>query len=168
MTRSNWDETWMHVSYAIAQRSLCDRDQVGAVIVTSDNSVVSVGYNGPPSGFDHGDETCFLWCPRTTKALPSSSSELCPGYTDCPSLHAEANALSVCDRTHREGGTLYITSAPCYGCAKLIANSGITHVVFAMNDRSRGRMSRGSQKALYFLEDCGIDCRAWSEPNGNA
>lgn len=76
-------------------------------------------------------------------------------YANCPSLHAEANALSVCDRAQREDGTIYTTSVPCMDCAKLIANSGIAIVVYRDTPRGRER-ERRDESPLAFLSECGV------------
>lgn len=154
--RPNWDDTWLTVARVVAERSLCDRDRVGAVIVSATNRIVATGYNGPPGDFQHGNLSCRHWCKRSQVdngfRAPEVVRELIAAdYSDCPSLHAEANALSVCDRSVREGGTIYVTSDVCYGCAKLIANSGLV-TVCAIDTGTR----RHSNDAYSFLEDCGV------------
>lgn len=147
----------MQVARTVALRSLCERDQVGAVIVTRGNRIVSTGYNGPPSGFSHNDRPCREWCGRACKVGGPPWLELAPDYSDCPSLHAEANALSVCDRSVREGGTIYVTSGVCFGCAKLIANSGLATVVIDMRlDMQTLTAHRNVDKSYTFLESVGI------------
>lgn len=74
-------------------------------------------------------------------------------YTDCPALHAEANALMRGDRVAREGGTIYVTSHVCMGCAKLIANSGLRDVVVAAQHDGA---HREPEKVYRFLDQCGI------------
>jgi deoxycytidylate deaminase len=54
----------MTLAHGIAQRSLCTRDKVGAVIVSADNTPLMASYNGSPSGFPHNDQPCTEWCPR--------------------------------------------------------------------------------------------------------
>lgn len=142
--RPNWGDTWFTVAETIAKRSLC-HTQVGAVITTKDNRPVSVGYNGPPKGFHHMDYTCKSWCDRTINSGLS--------YDDCPSLHAEQNALMTADKTAFTGGRIYITSHICGTCAKLIANSGLHHVF--VNDTSRENYDkRNSGKWYEFLRHC--------------
>lgn len=63
-TRTTWPAIWLTVAHGIAQRSLCARDKVGAVIVSPDNTPLMASYNGPPAGFDHQDRPCTEWCPR--------------------------------------------------------------------------------------------------------
>ena len=147
--RPNWDETWLSVARTIARRSLCSRDQVGAVVVSATNRLLETGYNGPPAGFQTDLQPCTEWCVR------AMTSSIEAGYTDCPSLHAEANALMRGDRIAREGGTIYITSGVCFGCAKLIANSGLTMVVVDGASVSLNQ-HRNSEKSYTFLERCGI------------
>jgi len=82
---------------------------------------------------------------------------LSPDYSDCPALHAEANAISKSSHVHRRGGTIYVTSDVCFSCAKLIANAGLARVVI---DRSDPREYRNSEKSYDFMRECGIvvDC----------
>lgn len=89
------------------------------------------------------------------------SEELDPRYADCPSLHAEANALSVCDRVQREAGTIYVTSAVCHACAKLIANSGLARVVVSASAAAAAH--REPDRSYDLLRDCGltVDVDLW-------
>jgi dCMP deaminase len=119
-----WDEYWVNQAYGAARKSLCARDQVGAVIVDRDNHIVSTGWNGPPRGFDHREQPCTAWCARAQNGV-----ELDPGYTDCPSLHAEANALLMSDPLRRKEGTLYVTSHMCFTCSKSVANAQLARLV---------------------------------------
>lgn len=133
----------------IAQRSLCERAKVGAIITGPDGlHIVGEGYNGPPAGYRHGAQPCNIWCKRAT--APS----LAPDYSDCVTLHAEANALMKSDYTARLGGTIYITSHPCWGCAKLIANSGLARVV-VQSDASH--VHRNPLASYNFLLECGLE-----------
>lgn len=132
----------------IAARSLCARDKVGAIITDTTGRIVGEGYNGPPAGFVHGGQPCNIWCKRST-----SGPTPAPDYSDCPSLHAEANALLMSDRSKRLGGTIYITSHVCFGCAKLIANSGVSSVYVETDREDTHRDPRAS---YMFLQDCGI------------
>lgn len=155
--RPTWDDTWFNIAYTIGERSLCARDKIGAVIVSATNRIVATGYNGAPSGFEHSDEQCTSWCQRAMRVgtgaiLLKGAPGLASDYSDCPALHAEANALSICDRSVREGGTIYVTSDMCMGCAKLVANSGIT-TVWVKATRQEHRNVRASYD---FLETCGV------------
>lgn len=146
--RPDWDTTWLAQAAAIGARSLCSRASVGAVIVSADNSRTWVGYNGPPAGFPHNDEPCTSWCPRARKWRNYS-----PIYDDCIAVHAEGNALLKADRELAAGGTIYTTGDVCFGCAKLIANSGLSAVVVL----SDGRAAHRHPSQVYeFLERCGV------------
>lgn len=101
----------MQMAQTIAQRSHDDRYQVGAVVVTEDNTqVLSVGYNGNYSG---GPD-----CAESDK----------PGQSGL--LHAEINALLKLDYNNPKRKILYVTMSPCAMCAKAIVNAGISEVVY--------------------------------------
>ena len=156
----------MTVARTMGQRSLCERDRVGAVIVSPENRVVATGYNGPPTGFAHMQRGCYLWCARAQKdngfRAPEVVRELLePGYIDCPSLHAEANALMVCDRRDREGGTIFVSSGICFTCAKLIANSGLHRVVVV--DDVVCRSYRDVETSYALLKLCGLSVEFMGE-----
>lgn len=142
--RASWDEYFLGLALAAASRSNCVRRKVGAVVVRK-RRVRSTGYNGPPSGFGHCDAGR---CPRAT-----SDAAMSFGYDNCVALHAEANALLFADVEDRDGASLYSTAAPCFSCAKLIANSGIAEVV------AGGGRYDGWDDTRRFLQDCGLRVR---------
>lgn len=166
-----------------ALRSLCSRDKVGACVVSASNRLLDTGYNGPPRGFARerlsarnldgtlivDDESCVLWCPRALRASRPidekfewnnqmvhmvAEQRLRDDYSDCPSVHAEVNALLFGDRTQREGGTLYVSSGVCFPCAKLVANSGVVRVVVDLSKTPEHRLGRDANQ---FMVDCGLD-----------
>jgi dCMP deaminase len=114
--RPSWDEYFMGITFAVAQRSTCDRAQVGAVIVR-DKRILTTGYNGAPRGLPHCSEVGHLMvndhCVRT--------------------LHAEQNAIiqAALHGISVDGGTIYVTHQPCVTCAKMIINAGLVRVVYA-------------------------------------
>lgn len=133
MDRPDWLDVWGSLALTMAKRSKCDRAQIGCVIVSKENRVVATGYNGPPAKWRNGfapSGGCTNWCPR------AQGDQLFSDYSDCPSNHAEINALMHSSRSDREGGTIYVTGVTCYACAKAIANSGITMVVLVNVARS--------------------------------
>lgn len=111
----------MRVAITVAQRSKCINRQVGAVIVDKHNRPIAVGYNGPPANFKAAG-SCKEFCERGGSENRSAS------YSNCVSVHAEANALLFADRREYEGGTIYVTSPCCFECAKLVSNSGLARV----------------------------------------
>lgn len=148
--RQSWDETWMRVADSIAGRSKCTNRQVGAVVVDQSNRPVSVGYNGSPAGYKAAS-SCAAFCPRSKEANPyvdRSSS-----YANCVSVHAEANALLFADRRDYAGGTIYVTNPCCWECSKLVANSGVSRVVFRSGPEDAHADIDTPTK---FLEACGL------------
>jgi dCMP deaminase len=152
LERLSWDETWMRVAFTISRRSVCSRGQNGAVIVDPDNRIIATGYNGYPAGFEVPDETCKGVCPRADNPTPG------PTYQDCVSIHAEANALLFCDRRDREDGTIYVTTVPCWDCAKMIANSGLRRVVCTLDPAYDYRLPT---RSLGMLRVCDIEVVEW-------
>ena len=109
-----YDTAYLKMAYEWAKLSHCHRKQVGALIV-KDRMIISDGFNGTPTGFEN----------------PCEDDE---NYTKWYVLHAEANAiLKVASSTQScQGATLYITLSPCKECSKLIHQSGIKRVVYAV------------------------------------
>jgi dCMP deaminase len=127
--RPTWDVTWMSVAESISHRSRCVKRQAGAAIAQG-KRLISVGYNGPPADWEGANDDanwCNEFCPRTQRPVGTHNGN---DYSNCVTVHAEANALLWCDRRDREGGALYVfPGSPCFDCAKLISNSGIQRVV---------------------------------------
>lgn len=142
MMRVSWDDYYLDVARATSRRATCSRSQHGAVIVKS-RRIVSTGYNGGPSGYPH----CL------DGACPRASAPFGPDEPRCIAIHAEVNALLFCSPEQRDAATLYTTGAPCYPCAKLIANSGVTEVVAA------GGRYEGWDDVRDFLRQCGVRVR---------
>lgn len=145
--RPSWDETWLSVAESISKRSRCSRAQIGAVIVSQNQRICATGYNGPASTWPHSG-SCIDWCQRAR-----GESELDSVYDACPAIHAEANALMYVDRSSVLDGTVYITSAPCMQCAKLISNSGISRVVCTVRPEDE---HRNPVAVFEYLRSCGI------------
>lgn len=146
--RPSWDETWIASAEVIGTRSRCVRRQAGCVIVTRENRVTAQGYNGPPAGIRLNTEMCDGFCPRaTTKLAPKD-------YDNCVAAHAEANALMQSDRSLHDGGCAYVSTAPCFGCAKLISNSGLKRLVTRVLPQD---WYRDPKSVLEFIMSCGLD-----------
>jgi dCMP deaminase len=157
--RSNWVDTWMSLADRIALRSRCERRQIGAVIVSSDNAYSVVGYNGPPRGLvTPGDDRlastvgCTSWCARSRI---SSSSASRPDYDNCVTIHAEANALIRSDYSRIQDGAIYVSSAPCWDCGKMIANSGVVTVYTHMDTVTDAH--RLPMETIRFMRNCGLE-----------
>ena len=107
------DQLFIDIAYRVAQMSHDADTKVGAIIV-KDGNILSMGYNGMPSGMEND-------CKNSS------------GATRKEVIHAEANAICKLAKSTQssEGATIYCTLAPCIECSKLILQSGITRVVFA-------------------------------------
>ena len=105
-------DAYMDVAERFAQLSHAKRLQVGAVVV-KDDRIISIGYNGMPTGWDNTCED------KHFKSKPEV-------------LHAESNAIAKLASSHESGknATLLCTHAPCIECAKLIYQSGISTVYY--------------------------------------
>jgi dCMP deaminase len=148
----------MAVADTIALRSRCVRRRAGCVLVSVDNQLIAAGYNGPPGGFRveyerigakrllDANETCDTFCERAKTGGSLS-------YDDCVSVHSEVNALVFADHKCLIGGTAYVTSCPCFGCAKNLSNSGLIRVVYRITEADR---DREPQRTAEFFATCGI------------
>lgn len=121
--RPSYDEYFMKMAYLVSSRSTCLRRHVGAILVKNKH-ILSTGYNGPPKGLKHCDET---GCLREELGVPSGERhEICRG------LHAEQNAIiqaSVFGVSIKDS-VLYVTNTPCVVCAKMLINAGISEIIY--------------------------------------
>ena len=132
--KERWIQYYVKVAKETALLSKAKKLQVGCVIVR-DNRILSIGYNGTPSGWDN----C---CEENGKTKPEV-------------LHAEANALmKLCSSTESSlRATLFVTHTPCIECAKLIYQAGISQVYY-INEYNAAK-GCGQE----FLEKAGIECQ---------
>ena len=129
--------------------STCSKAQYMAIIVSAEGIVVGTGYNGSPPRMKHCVDG---GCPRAVNNVPSGTPY---DYGDglCVAVHAEVNAISHSDRSARLGGTLYVNGVPCFGCAKVIAGSGIKRICYLDNAHVR----TDSSDSLKILEESGVE-----------
>lgn len=138
------EKKWMEMCDTGAEKfSTCSRRQYFAIIVDKNGHVLSTGYNGTPAGYGH---CANGYCPRK-----DSDSKHGSNYNNCYAVHAEANALLYSDYSQRAGATLYVNGPPCFDCAKLIANSGISKVVYRPDDKYEDW-----ERIAKFLVLCGV------------
>jgi dCMP deaminase len=132
--RASWDVYFMRIAADVATRATCDRKHVGAVIAR-DKNILATGYNGSIRGLGHCDEEGHMMeeghCVRT--------------------IHAEANAIiqAAKNGARIEGGIIYVTASPCWGCFKMIANAGLVKIVY-------GEFYR-DQRIFEFAQRLGIE-----------
>ena len=112
-----WDEYFMSVAMLAGMRSKDPNSQVGACIVSEDNKILSMGYNGFPK--DCSDDE-FPWARQ--------GDELNTKYFYV--VHSELNAILNYRGGSLEGAKLYVTLFPCNECAKAIIQAGIKTIVY--------------------------------------
>jgi len=122
----------MQAAHVYAKCSTAKRLNVGALIV-KDDRIISIGYNGMPSGWDNVCED------DNNKSRPEV-------------LHAESNAIAKLARSSEsgDGSAIFITHSPCLDCAKMIYQSGIKQVYYSQDYRSTD--------GIDFLNKCDITC----------
>ncbi len=120
----SWDEYFMGVAMLSGMRSKDPNTQVGACIVSEDNKILSMGYNGFPMGCS---DDVFPW------AREGDELENKYFYT----THSELNAILNYRGGNLDGAKMYVTLFPCNECAKAIIQAGIRTLVYA-NDKYGG------------------------------
>lgn len=143
--RPDFDEIFMQLAENLALRSHCTKAQVGAVL-TKDTRIISIGYNGPPSGTHNCDEEFGAeGCPRDSKGSCSLA------------LHAEQNAILFASKNGADvaGATLYVTLSPCIACARVIFTMKIKRVVY-LNSYAEYK-GIASDEGVEFLKKFGVE-----------
>lgn len=132
----------MKAAQVYAELSTAERLQVGCVIV-KDNTIIGIGYNGMPSGWDNICEE-IKHTDFTGTIVKKSKAEV---------LHAETNAIAKVSRSNNstESAELFVTHAPCLECAKLIYQSGIKSVFY--------RDTYRSEDGIKFLQKCNVEVK---------
>ena len=131
----SWDEYFMGIAMLSAYRSKDPSTQVGACIVNDRNRIMSVGYNGLPSGCSDDE---FPW-ERTGDEYDTKYPYVC---------HAELNAILNSGGSNLEGCKVYVALFPCNECAKAIIQSGIKEVVY-ISDKYRDTDSVRASKRMF-------------------
>ena len=131
MERLTWDEYFSKIVKVTAERSPCERLQVGCLLV-KDNRIISQGYNGFLPG-----------CPHESIVRDNHEQA---------TLHAEQNALMDCAKrgVSCEGCTAYVTHYPCIICARLLLAGGIKKINY-LNDY------KNDELVEKFSEQCNVE-----------
>ena len=147
----SWDEFFMGIAKLSAGRSKDPNTQVGACIVSEDNRILSIGYNGAPNNFD---DDKFPWN-REGSPIETKYMYVC---------HAEANAINnyLGSRKDLRGSRIYVDLFPCNECAKQIIQAGIKEVVY-LSDKYNG--TDGNLVAKHLFDSCGVNYRKMEEKN---
>lgn len=138
------DKLFMEKAYEQAEKSVCLRAKVGAVIVR-DGEVIAQGYNNMAGGINDCAES---GCIRDIMHIPSGQRR-----EVCRAICAEQLAISEAARNgiSLDGAVAYITTYPCHICAKLLVSSGISEIVY--DKEYPDELSKG------FFEEAGTNVR---------
>jgi dCMP deaminase len=140
--KSKFKKYFMTIAEETAKLSHATRAKVGCIIV-KDNRIISIGYNGMPSGWDNTCEDIF-----DDMGVPVVR-------TKPEVLHAEANAITKLAQSNEssQGSSLFCTHMPCIECAKLIHQSGISTVYYLINYKA----AKGSGEEFLKISNIGLE-----------
>ena len=145
----NWDEYFMGIALLTAMRSKDPSSQVGACIVSPENKILSLGYNGMPIGCD---DDAMPW-EREGEPLNTKYMYVC---------HAELNAILNSAHNNLKGARVYVTLFPCNECAKAIIQAGIKRIVYD-SDKYDGTPSVVASKRM--LKAAGVVMQKYEHTN---
>lgn len=161
--RKDWDTYFLDIAYMAATRSQCSRRRVGAVLVQG-KKLLGSAYNGAPMGVpDCSEAGCMIVEEYEPITTPDGEQQVVKKQRCIRTIHAEQNLLLFTDRRDREGSTIYVTDQPCWTCANMLANSGVTEIVY-----HRAYM-KDSDKVTALMEQRGIIFRQldnYTPPSG--
>jgi dCMP deaminase len=127
--RKDWDTYFMDIAYMASTRSQCNRRHVGAVLVQG-KKLLGTAYNGAPMGIPDCTEAGCMLVEEIELKIVDGQEEVIRKQRCIRTIHAEQNLLLFTDREDREGSTIYVTDQPCWTCANMLANSGVTEIVY--------------------------------------
>ena len=145
----SWDEYFMGVACLSSLRSKDPSTQVGACIVSKDNKILSMGYNGMPQGCSDDE---YPW-DREGDTLNTKYVFVC---------HAELNAILNYGRGSLRGCKVYTTLFPCNECTKAIIQSGISEIIY-FSDKYAATDSTIAAKKM--LDSAGVKYRQYQSSN---
>ena len=145
----NWDEYFMGIALLSGERSKDPSSQVGACIVSEDNKILSMGYNGFPIGCS---DDKVSW-EREGEFVDTKYPYVC---------HAELNAILNYTGSSLRGSKAYVTLFPCNECAKAIIQCGIKEIIY-MNDKYADTDSVKVSKKMFDM--CNVKYTQY-EPTG--
>ncbi len=131
----SWDEYFMGVSLLSSMRSKDPSTQVGACIVSDENKILSVGYNGFPRGCSDDE---FPWGRTGEHSNDTKYPFVC---------HAELNAILNAGGQDLRGSRIFVALFPCNECAKAIIQSGIKEVIY-ISDKYADTEATVASKAM--------------------
>ena len=140
----NWNEYFRGIAHQVKLKSKDIRTQIGAVIVGSDNEIVSTGYNSFPRGInDSVDE-------RQERPEKYYWFE-----------HAERNAIYNAARigVSTKDCTMYLTCGiPCADCCRGIINAGISKIVLEGDGHGAvgTKWDESAKRSLQMFDEAGV------------
>ena len=129
----SWDEYFMGIAMLAAKRSKDPSTQVGACIVSTDNIIISTGYNGMPKGCSDDE------FPREREGEDNKYPYV---------VHAELNAILNANGRDLRDSRLYVALFPCNECAKAIIQSGVKEVVYLSDKYADTPVTKASKRML--------------------
>lgn len=159
---------YMDVARRFAELSSARRLQVGAIVV-KDDRIISIGYNGMPTGWENncedkeylgGDAGGWLSLEEIEEGWPLEDEVGRYRLKTKPEvLHAESNAISKLAKSSEsgDGSDIFVTHSPCLECAKLIYQTGIRRVFYGESYRD--------DAGIQFLKLSGVEVRKIEEDN---
>ena len=126
--KEKFKRAYMQTAHIFAELSYARRLKVGCIIV-KDDRIISIGYNGMPSGWDNNCEDEISY-PDTESITLKTKPEV---------LHAESNAIAKLAKSNEsgKGAIMFVTHSPCVECAKLVYQAGIKQLFFAEQYRDQ-------------------------------
>jgi len=143
----SWDDYFMGVAVLSSYRSKDPNSQVGACVVSPQNTIVGTGYNGFPTGCSDDD---LPWAREADSAYDTKSPYVCS---------AEMNAIVNPNTADTTGCRIYTTDFPCSACARLIIQSGITRVIY-LADKHHGTDTCRAARRMFDM--AGVTCEPFA------
>ncbi len=145
-----WDEYFMGIALLSAKRSKDPHTSVGACIVSENNRILSVGYNGMPHGCSDDE---YPWAREADNELDTKYLYVC---------HAELNAILNYTGVNMRGSKIYTTLFPCNECTKALIQTGISEVIY-LSDKYADTSSVLAAKRM--MKSAGITYRCYRSGN---
>jgi len=179
-------EFLMGVADNAAMLSWCIKRQVGAVLCSQDKEVIAVGQNNPPPASNpcrSEYNKCYRSYVRENRPYKCSECDDVITAIECPHCNKELNRRSLagkeldyCRSVHAEEhiflqmskryegipkeSILFVTTFPCFMCAKKIASTDIVEVVYGD--------PYPMQESYELLKDVGIKLTPFEGVKSNA
>lgn len=139
---NKWDLRFYELAQNVAKWSKDTNKQTGAVIVGTDNTEKTFGYNGFPRGANDNIAE------RYQKPLKYMWTE-----------HAERNAIlkAAKEGVKIDGCRMYVTYFPCADCARAIIQSGIVKVYTPKPDLNHHKWGESWKQSILMFTECNVE-----------